>query len=452
MANPAKINVTAEDRGLSSCFELCLVKQPWAKSFSDHHQLELLEDFVGIVQALDEKGSETWEASLTKQVKAVSGLETNQIALARFKAAYLAARDALQLCRSAAGKTGSEELDSPIPEGPDRQLQSDWKKRYAIVLTPFLDPSDALKGRVWREFKRHTMTVIEAKKAKNVLCLTLQQSHEKVQLPGGLSLSFDNERNLVLVSCVDYYFALRILGNAMAFVGNYTVTCSSDGKDVLMCDLTCVMDYADGALRAAMEYGSGSVEWLRRNDILTRGQVVSLVRQGWSVTNAFKEAWRQHHNNWNSKSLPPLSAEVPPDTQRRGTGGLGGGGPKGGGRGDRGADRGSGRGRSRDRGGSGRDYDRRDRRDDRREDRRDDRRERPRDSPPRVRTVSMFKGNKRVCKPWNDNRGCDDPKCPDEHRCDVLLSNGQACGERHPRYRHPAQSKDGASPKKRRSD
>ena len=63
---------------------------------------------------------------MTAAIKAVKGLEERQIATARFKAAYLAARDALKMCRAAVAKVGNEELEDPIPDGALNMLNDEW--------------------------------------------------------------------------------------------------------------------------------------------------------------------------------------------------------------------------------------------------------------------------------------------------------------------------------------
>ena len=44
----------------------------------------------------------------------------------------------------------------------------------------------------------------------------------------------------------------------------------------------------------------------------------------------------------------------------------------------------------------------------------------------RVKTGMTYQG-KQICKRRNDARGCNDPNCPNEHRCDVLV-NDKVCG------------------------
>ena len=40
------------------------------------------------------------------------------------------------------------------------------------------------------------------------------------------------------------------------------------------------------------------------------------------------------------------------------------------------------------------------------------------------KTVSQVKGGQKICKPYNDGRGCSNTKCPNLHACDVRLESG----------------------------
>ena len=109
------------------------------------------------------------------------------------------------------------------------------------------------------------------------------------------------------------------------------------------------------------------MKWLERNDILTRGKMATLVRRGYPAQIALHEALRECHIEWRSPALQPM-LETPEASRRR-----------------------------------------------------------PRSPEPSGeipaaptkwaralkadshKTVSMIKGGARLCKPWNDGRGCKDP-------------------------------------------
>ena len=288
-------------------------------------------------------------------------------------------------------------MDDPLPENVRLQPQTDWTKVYNYTPEPYLDPADSLKGRIWREFKRQTASVVLAKQMKSVLCVTTAGRHESVMLPGNVKLTFDSENNLVVSSVIDYYYCLRTLSVAWSFCGNYMVTCSSDKASRRMMELTTAIAYADSCLRAVTEFGAGSLDWLTRVDQLTRGRMCTLIRQGWSADAALKEAQRIHQLDWRSQSPQQFPARQVETA------------------------------RPRTRDASPRPS-----------------KKRPRSPPARNavksdpwKTYSQAKGGKRLCKPYNDVRGCTDRNCQDLHSCDVRQKDGSMCGsKKHTRQQH----------------
>ena len=230
------------------------------------------------------------------------------------------------------------------------------------------------------------MTVIEARRIKSVLEQSGPRLQESVSLPGGLKLEFDKDSPVDITSAVQYYWSLRTLAYAWAWAGNYRVK-DPDGKERIFISLAEATTYADDALRSTMEFGSGSLLWLNRNDLLTRGKMASAIRRGWSAGKALRDALQQCHLEWRSpvmhltpdsnKLKRPAEPMSPP----------------------------------------------------------------PADKKPRLLktdkfpTVSMVKGGKRLCKKYNDGRGC--AGCNDIHGCDVKLPSGKPClSTKHNRLSH----------------
>ncbi|CAE7836616.1 unnamed protein product, partial [Symbiodinium necroappetens] len=269
MSQTLRVDLQADDRGLHSCFAASGVKQDWIQAVVSHHRLETLDDFVYMIN----KGE--WESSLAAFVQEVGVIRDNRLALARFKAAWQAGSAAIAASQQAATRHQQEtDLEEPLPEATTQQLQHDFQKAYGFVVETHLEPSDALRGRVYREFRRHTMTVIEARKIKSVVAQATPQREESVSLQGGLTLNFHKDSVVTLRNAVDYFWSLRILAYAWAWAGNY-ISKDIDGKDKKMIDLTSALNYADLALRWCMEFGNGQLSWIQRNDVLTRGKLAS---------------------------------------------------------------------------------------------------------------------------------------------------------------------------------
>jgi len=386
MSQTLRVDLQADDRGLHSCFVASGVKQEWIQAAVSHHHIETLDDFVYMINKSE------WESSLAAFVQEVGAIRDNRLALARFKAAWQAGSSAIAASQQAATRHQQDtDLEDPLPEATTQQLQHDFQKAYGIVVETHLEPSDALRGRVYREFRRHTMTVIEARKIKSVVAQATPQREESVSLQGGLTLNFHKDSVVTLRTAVDYFWSLRILAYAWAWAGNY-VSKDIDGKDKKMIDLTSAMNYADLALRWCMEFGNGQLSWIQRNDVLTRGKLASRVRRGQNVGSALEEVLMECRLEWRTPSPSALAAPPPSletGLRRKVT-------------------------------------------------------EAPDSSSPegkqrRLNTVSMAKGGRKFCKPWNDSRGCTRANCPDIHGCDVRLNSGLPCGSTsHNRQSHPS--------------
>ena len=303
-----------------------------------------------------------------------------------FKSSFEAGRLALR--QAATPATKSEDVDEVLPEGTMNQLNAEWTKRYHLAFEASLEPSEQLRSRVHREWRKYNMSVLDVKKIRSVLSMAIPRSQESVQLAGGLVLGFDKEVLVTTRTVTDYYWALRVLAHAWGWAGNYNV--SYEGQTILMMELSAALGYADKALRDTMDYGKGSLTWLQRNDVLTRGKMATLIRRGWPAGMALGEAVREAHLEWRSPAIQPAmeSPRTPPSKK-------------------------------------------------------------PLEDPPEVepkrrqlkgdghKTVSQIKGGQKICKPYNDGRGCSNTKCLNLHACDVRLESGAAClSRRHNRLNH----------------
>eukprot|EP00435_Cladocopium_sp_Y103_P012732 s1670_g3.t1 len=212
----AKIDVLQDDRGLAACLKGANLQQEWIDNYVKHHHIVTLDDFVYMIKASD------WETSLGEHVEQVAALRGNRIAMARFKSAFEFGQQALKHAAQVAPK--SEDLDEALPESTVQQLNSDWTKRYSLTFDPTLEPSEQLRVRVHREFRKQTMTVVEMKRVRSVLSMAQPRASDSIALPGGLHLQLEKEVAISLRSVTDYYFALRVLGHAWAWAGNFLVT------------------------------------------------------------------------------------------------------------------------------------------------------------------------------------------------------------------------------------
>lgn len=376
----AKVDVLSDDRGLAACLAQANILEQWSKDFVAKHNIATLDDYIYMV------AQKEWEEGVADLLQSVPTLKDNRIILARFRSAYEIGRESLR--QAAAPSEKVADPNEPLPDATMKALNADWLKRYALQLDPQVDPSEGLRSRVHREFKKQQMTVLEVKKVRSVINLASPHRQESVSLSDNVHLEFHKEPIVQVRSAVEYYFQLRTLVHAWAWAGNYKMT--YEGAQHWMIELSPALAYADGALRDCMEFGGGSLTWLHRNDVLTRGKMSTYVRRGFPAGLALAQALRDSHLEWRSpvpSSGPKESLGAPAKrTQAPST--------------------------------------------------EEPQRKRQVKSDG-FRTISMIKGGRKICKAFNDGRDCSNAKCPDIHGCDVRLPNGQAClAKNHTRLQH----------------
>ena len=110
-------------------------------------------------------------------------------------------------------------MDEVLPESTMATVTRDFRAKYGIEVEAQLEPADALRSRIYREFRKGTMAVLEVKKIRSVLTQANPRVQESVQLPGGLQLQFDRDAPFEVGSTVAYYFSLRTLCYAWAWGG-----------------------------------------------------------------------------------------------------------------------------------------------------------------------------------------------------------------------------------------
>ena len=162
MATAARIDVLQEDRGLATCLAAANLLPEWTEPFLRHHGIETLEDYVFLIP------KEGAEHGIKDLVEAIPALKNKPIVLARFRAAYEAGMQAVKQASQLPAK-GTNELDELLPESTMATLSKDFRNRYNTEVDAALEPSDTLRSRVYREFKKQTMTVIEARRIKSLL-------------------------------------------------------------------------------------------------------------------------------------------------------------------------------------------------------------------------------------------------------------------------------------------
>eukprot|EP00435_Cladocopium_sp_Y103_P063526 s244_g25.t1 len=305
MSAAARVDTLQNDRGLKTCFDAANVDAGWAEIFCKQHKVETLDDYVYLMDSKD------WERGLRDLLQASSELKDNRIILSRFKAAYENGVTAIK--NSQAAPKSEENPDLVLPEstlqavGKDffrkyGAVGKDFFRKYGVVLDPHLDPSDALRSRIYKEFRRQTMSVLETRRIKSMMHIAVPKATENIKLSDSLQLQLQEDESVTISTAIEYYFALRTLCNAWAWAGNFEAT-EHDGTKKTFLNLSDSQGYADFCLRMTVEVGQGSLQWLSKNDMLTRSRMASLIRRNYTGGAALKEALHQTHLEWRSPAL-----------------------------------------------------------------------------------------------------------------------------------------------------
>ena len=326
--------------------------------------MQSLSDFVNFVKIA------AYEEELEALVKKVTGFADSNIEVARMRAAWRVASSTIKATESKQA-TGTKhcDLDDPLDTYIADDLQTRWDARYPLLLHMMLCPSDSLVGRVYREIKRNTATVISMQKVKSLHMA--QQPFESQSIPvGDATLETNKPVETPITGALDYYFRMRTLSYAYIKAGNFMVkSVAVVGKEVLYSPFTINLDYPDLAARfvatANLPYNF-QVEWLRTKDEMTRSTMVGYMRQGWPQGEALSQALREHQMDW-KQTTPPTTGT-----------------------------------------------------------------KRPAPESGKLAAVADTYQGKEICKKRNDNRGCtaNEKDCPmkKRHVCDIVLPGGKVCG------------------------
>ena len=209
MSGSRRIDLYQDDRGLSTCFAGANILEEWKNELVTTHKWETLEDFIYYFD----------EAALEKsldQVLQATKFRDNRLVRARLKAAHAAGLEAIRTAAAEAKQPDAP--DEVLPESTMQQLHKDFASKYGIVLDAFLEPSDALRSRIYREFRKRTMSVISVAKVRSILHQSAPKQQESVRLGAGVQLEFAADEHRVVRTVVEYYFSLpwRTPGHGVA--------------------------------------------------------------------------------------------------------------------------------------------------------------------------------------------------------------------------------------------
>ena len=193
------------------------------------------------------------------------------------------------------------EWDAPLD--PDVQLKQEqaFKGLHRLRLEPDATPCDTLFARLFREFKRQTLSVIPLHKVKTVAQTSpIMDTVKRRRLSPDITITLNeaDDTETEITDVLQLLRALRVLMTAYAMVG----TTERDsklrpGERVRDADLSECMAYTEFCTTAALaqpQLGLPMTRWLMDRDHQTRVKVRALYADGWPFGEALREAREKH--------------------------------------------------------------------------------------------------------------------------------------------------------------
>ena len=138
-------------------------------------------------------------------------------------------------------------------------------------------------ARKYREIIKNAHQVDDVRKVRSFFMVSKPKKTQRERIGEKMTLETEGDVEVAIRAVVDYYFGLRVLGNARAKVGNHQAPSSQrKGEQAQYSDLSENIDYADWCLRHASEKGLGATEalkWMEEMDSLTQGTMVHYMRR-----------------------------------------------------------------------------------------------------------------------------------------------------------------------------
>ena len=295
-----------------------------------------------------------------------------------------------------------EDLDAPWPDEVSKAHASHWNEYYHFPLKPYQQLTDNLMGRLWREYSRNTMTLIDLSKVQTIAVSQINEDRRRLRVSEGVDLVLKQpDMQTYIVDIRSLLQAIWLLMTGYAIIGLYEVDSKlSPGKKVVWAPWPQTLAYHDMVSQKAFKIsGQGHVATLAQllaADRAHRTYVLDLVRnQGYPLGEALHVARMECAHEW------AFFAEVASDS------GPSAKAPRVSGPGNAASAAAA---NTKAKGFRTRE-------------------ERLAHGLSAKGTVEKSSKGRKFCKHWNDSRGCN-KVCPDDHvhACDVEVSPGKACG------------------------
>ena len=268
---------------------------------TDNLQLESISDFAGFFT------ESSYQDGVSSEIlDHIASYKGNALMRGRLRTSWqLASAEFSQAVKRKANAVEDEAaLDEPLDPAVRKQQEGSFAATYGgLKFAEQSTPSDFLFARVYREFKKQSLTVHDVENVRSAATQkTIMQRKTRRIGAEGLSISFNepdhHETGGQVTSVLEFLTALKILVQTWAMCGlALRESKLSPGTKIKDADLSACYAYLDFVTEHAIGHQgqpSEVLQWLIHRDRTTRSRARSLYADGWPWSEAIQECVDKH--------------------------------------------------------------------------------------------------------------------------------------------------------------
>ena len=239
----------------------------------------------------------TYQEGVVSQCLDLTSLKGNLVQTSRLRLAWELARSELSgaLKRKSDAVDHVDDMDLPLDADLCKDIELGFHKRHSFKLPAESIPSTSLFGRIYREFRKQSLTVHSLDKVRSSAFNQIIMPQRRLALGGGLQVTFEgreSELSSNLASPLQVLQALHVLLSGYALCGTTLKPSKRSSGNVPDADLTSLCAYHSFVYQRALAHpgpSAAAVQWLLDRDLRTRSHARELFSDGWPYGEALLE-------------------------------------------------------------------------------------------------------------------------------------------------------------------
>lgn len=198
-----------------------------------------------------------------------------------------------------------DDLDAPISSYEVDSISKKIERRYKFVLRPMVYPTHSHLGRLVRESKSAVCSFIKLSKVRSLIDSQLQDAAKRQKL-GNLSISYGiQEAESDISGIQDFISRLELLTNAYALSGNFVIQEASQENfqlEKLYFPYQAAVDYVNFCKQALKKSHISSV--IYADEEVRKNMVNLVINDGKSLGEALLESMREKRSLFDPERFP----------------------------------------------------------------------------------------------------------------------------------------------------